>query len=97
MRGRDELIDELIIPVTTQSLFAPTEIKRIVEQRLIVGPYVQADRQGAHWMNARSDDIECELADADGHATCSLVADAENRLVVGNDHQLHVGKRCGIS
>ena len=40
-------------------------------------------------MNTRADTIQRKLADTDRHAADPLVADAEDRLVVGDNHQAH--------
>ncbi len=93
----DELVDDGEIRIATQAVLAPPQVPGIVEQLLVVGANVEADRQGARRMNAGSDAIERQLADTDRHAADTLVTDAQYGLVVGDDHEFDVAERRRIT
>ena len=89
----DELVDDREVGIATQPVFPPTEVPRVVEQFLVVGADVEADRQRACRMDAGPDAIQRQLADADRHAADALVPDTQYGLVIGDDHEFDVAER----
>ena len=64
---------------------APADVQRIGEELHAVRAHVQRHRQGQAGMDARGRRVQRQLADRDGHATGTLVAQAQDPLVV-RDH-----------
>ena len=61
------------------------EVQRVGQQRRVVGPDVERDRQGQRRVDAAARGVQRELADRDGHPAGALVAETQDPLVVG-DH-----------
>ena len=68
----------------------PADVEVVREERRVVGAHVQADGQGLRGMDARGGHVERELAHGDAHAARSLVAEAQDALVVRDHDQAHV-------
>ena len=88
--ARDEGLDELVVGRTRDAARAVPEIERVFEKRGVVGADVEADGQHLGWVDAGARDVERQLADGDAHATRTLVSEAEDALVVGDDDEADV-------
>ena len=88
--GVHELLDQLVVVGAAQPGMPPPEVELVVEQGLVVGADVEADRQRLAGVDAGGRGVERELADGDAHAAGALVAQPEDALVVGDDDQAHV-------
>ena len=67
-----------------------TEVQRIVEQLAAVGPHIERDGQGVRRIDARGGRVQGQLSHRDRHPAGSLVAQAQDALVVGHDDQADV-------
>src|SRR3990172_777893 len=85
-RGGDELVDQLVIRGAGDAALPQPDVKRVLEQRLVVGADVNGDRQAQLRAHAGTRDIQGELADRYAHAIRAEVAQAENALAVGDDY-----------
>ncbi len=83
----DEGLDERVVVGSAQARRAIAEVERIGEQRRVVGPDVERDRQRQRRVDAAGRRVQRELADRDGHPAGALVAEAEDPLVVGDDDE----------
>ena len=86
-------LDKRIVVGPTHALVAPTQVKRVVQQRLVVGTNIKNDGQRGGRMNARADGVEGEFTDGDAHPTNAQITEAENPLAVGDDDHAHIGRR----
>jgi hypothetical protein len=80
-------LDERVVGIPLEPPPAMTDVKRVVEQRGVVRPDVEAHRQDLRGMDPRARDVERELADGNPHAPGALVAETEDALVVGDHDQ----------
>ena len=83
----DEGLDQRVVLRPAQARRAKAEVERVGEQRRVVGPDVERDRQRERRMDAAGRRVQGELADGDGHPARALVAEAEDPLVVGDDDE----------
>ena len=86
----DEVIDEVVVPLSAHPRVPFTEVHLIVEEAQIVRPDVERQRHDAAGMDARCGGVDRGLADSDLYAANALVADAQNALGVGDDDEIHV-------
>ena len=56
----------------------PTEIQRIIQQFLVIGPNIEANGERFRRMDARANDVQRKLAHRNRHAARALVANTEN-------------------
>ncbi len=70
----DELVDQAVVVVATQSRMRPPEIGRIFEQGLVVGADVEADRERRRRVDAGRGGVQRELADRDLDPADALIA-----------------------
>ena len=83
----DERLDESDVSVSSQPPLGIALVEGIVQQLLVVCPAVERYRQRQPRVQAGSGHIESELADGNAHPACSLVAESEDALVVGDDDE----------
>ena len=83
----DEGLDERVVVRPAQSRRAVAEVERVGEQRRVVGPDIERDRQRERRMDAAPRRVERELADRDRHPAGALVAETQDPLVVGDHDQ----------
>ena len=88
--GLDELLDEGVVLGAPQPREPPAEVELVVQQRLVVRSDVEADRERLGRVDARRRGVKGELADRDPHPAGTLVAEAEDPLVVGHDDEADV-------
>jgi hypothetical protein len=86
---RDELLEQRVVGLAAQAASRPAEVQLVLQQRGAVGADIEAHRQRVGRMDAAGRAVQRQLADGDRHAARALVADAEDRLVVGRDDELH--------
>ena len=67
-----------------------TDVEGIVQQLAAVGPDIERDGQGVRRIDPRGCRVEGQLAHRDRHPARSLVAQAKDALVVGDDDQADV-------
>ena len=89
----DEGLDERVVLGAAQPRRPIAEVERIGEERRVVGPDVERDRQGQGRVDPAGRRVQRELADRDGHAAGALVAEPEDPLVVGHDDEPDVLER----
>ncbi len=87
----DERLDELVVRFAPQPRAPVTQVQRVVQECHVVGPDVQADGEGEGGMDAAGGRVQRQLPHGDRHAAGTLVAEAEDALVVGHHDQAHVG------
>ncbi len=80
VHGLHELLDEGVELLGREARLAQAQVKRIVEQLVVVGPAVEEDgeQRGRRHRCARG--IELQLADRDSHSIRAEVAEAEDAL-----------------
>ena len=83
----DELVDEREVFQPADAARRPTQVLIVGEQLFVVGAEVEAHGYRLSRIDAGGRGVQRELALRDRHAACALVADAENRFVVGDDEQ----------
>ena len=83
----DEGLDESDVCVTSQAALRVALVEGVVQQVLVVRPAVERDRQSEPRVEAGSGYVKCELADRNAHAARSLVAQAQDALVVGDNDE----------
>ena len=83
----DERLDHLVVGVAAQARVPPAHVQRIHEELHAVRADVQRDREREPRVDAGRGGVQRELAHGDRHAAGSLVAQAEDPLVVGDDDQ----------
>ena len=83
--GVDKLVHELLRLGDRPPLLPETEVERVREQLGVVGPEVEADREGRARVDTGSSDVEGELADGDPHPSDSKIAETEDAGAVGYD------------
>ena len=83
----DEGFDEAVVRRTAQSRLPVADVVGIVQQRPVVGPDVERDRQAQRRVDPGAGGVERQLADGDPHATAALVAEAQDPLVVRHHDQ----------
>ena len=81
----DELVDQLVVLVATDTSAAQSEVQRIRQQRLVVRPDVDHDRQRRRRVDTAHGGVQRELADRDAHAADTEIAEPEDALAVGDD------------
>ena len=83
----DERLDQRVVLGTAQPRRPVAEVQRVGQERRVVRPHIERDRQGQRRMDAAGRGVQGELADRDGHAAGALVAEAQDPLVVGDDDE----------
>src|SRR6185436_10529224 len=68
----------------------PTEIKRIVQQLLVIGTNVQQDRQSSVGVNAGAYRVERKLADWYAHATNSQISQTQDPFAIGDNNHIDI-------
>ncbi len=81
----DILINERVVFVPAHAVLPESEVQRVVEQLLVIGPDIKHHRQGELRRHSRAGGVERELPDRDPHPADPLVAEPEDPLAVG-DH-----------
>ena len=81
----DQLVDQLVVLLVAGTSAARSEIERIRQQRLVVRPDIDHDRQRRRRVDTAHGGVQRELADRDAHATDTEIAEPENALAVGDD------------
>ena len=82
--ARHERLDQRVVGRTAHAGYPVAEIERIRQQRRVVGPDVQGDRQGQGRVDPAARRVQRQLPDRDGHPPGALVAQTEDPLVVGH-------------
>src|SRR6185369_5631846 len=85
-----EGFNECVVLGAANALVAPADIQRIVQQLLVVGADIENDRQRRRRMNPRAHRVQRQLADRDAHAADAEIAEPEDALAVGHDHDADV-------
>ena len=89
----DECLHQLVVRLTPKARLSVSEVERVGQQRRVVGADVERDRQGEARMDAACRGVQGELADGDGHTAGTLVAQAQDALVVRDHDEPNVGER----
>ncbi len=82
-----EGLDQLVVLGAAEAGRAIAEIERVGQEGGVVRPNVERDGERQRRMDAAGGRVQGELADRDAHAAGTLVAKAEDPLVVGDDDQ----------
>ena len=90
LHSQDELFHQRVVGFAPLAIALEADVKRIVQQFLIVGAHVQRDGQALLGMDAGAGGVERQLAHGDAHAVGSLVAQPQNALAIGDDDDTHV-------
>ncbi len=88
VRRRDEFLDQFIVGRAGDAVLAQAYIKRVFEQRFIVGADVDGDRQAQIGMHAGAGGIQRQLAHRYAHAVGAEISKPQYPLAVGDDDQL---------
>src|SRR6202035_1807580 len=83
---------EIIVILAANPLMPPTDIERIGEAVLVVGPDIENDGQGGRGVEPAAGGVKRQLADRDSHAVGALVAQPQYALAVGNHDRLNAVK-----
>ncbi len=70
------------------------QVQRILEEPGVVGAHIEVERQRAQRVNAGTGRVQRGLPDRNPHPANPLVADPENRFVVGHDDDLRIIVAC---
>ncbi len=90
----DEGFDEIVVGGAAQPSLAVADVQRVGQQVLVVRSDVERHRQRVGREDARSAGVKGQLPDRDAHPPSTLVAQAEDSLVVRGDDQANVVDRC---
>ena len=71
-------------------MVAPPEVHGLGQQRFVVGPDVEQDRQRARRVDPAGHGIERQLADRDAHPADPEITETEDPLAVGHDDHVDV-------
>ena len=82
-----ERLDDGVVLRPAKPRVAPADVQRVGEELLAVRAHVQRHGQGQAWVDPGGRRVERQLADRDAHPARTLVAEAEDPLVVGDDDQ----------
>ncbi len=88
--GLDERLDDRVVRRAAQPRRPVTDVERIVQELAAVGPDIERDGQGVSRIDARGRGVQGQLPHRDRHPAGSLVAKAQDALVVGDDDQADV-------
>ena len=88
--GIHEGFDEIVVILAAHPLVPPSDIDRVGETLLVVGPDIEQDRQGGGRMETGAGGIERQFADRDAHAVGALVSETEDALAIADDNSFHV-------
>ena len=83
--GGHEFVHELVVDLAAHPALAQAHVKRIGEQRAVVGTHVDRHREAERGMYAGARGVERELADGYAHPVRAEIAETQNALAVG-DH-----------
>ncbi len=86
----DELLDHRLVLCSAQAGLPPADVEIVLGQGAIVGPYVQADRQGLGRVDPGRGHVEGELAQRQRHPPGALVPETKDPLVVGGHDEADV-------
>ena len=81
---------QLLVGRSPEAARPVAEVEGVGEELPVVGAHVERDGQGQRGMHAAGGRVEGQLADGDAHAARTLVAQAEDALVVSDDDEPHV-------
>ena len=90
LHGSNKLRHKGIVLFLAYPFMAPAHVHRVIQQRLVIGAYVDHDRQRIGWANPAASGVERQLTDRNAHAADTLVAKAENPLAIGHHDHFHV-------
>ena len=92
LRRGHELFHQGVVLGAAQPRLLEADVERILQEGRIVGADVEHHRKSGRGMNSGAGRIERELAHRDAHAVGAQVAEPEDALAVGDDHDLHVAR-----
>mmetsp|Transcript_3573 Transcript_3573/g.14070 ORF Transcript_3573/g.14070 Transcript_3573/m.14070 type:complete len:388 (-) Transcript_3573:206-1369(-) len=81
-RRGDELIDELVICFRAISRLAQAHVGRVFQQRFVVCPNVNVNRQAVAWVDACARSVEGKLSNGNAHAIDAKISEPENALAI---------------
>src|SRR5260370_15969034 len=82
--------DDLVVILAAHPLVAPSDIDRIGETLLVVGPDIEQDREGGGWMETGAGRIARHFSAQDAHALGALVSQTDDSLAIADDDALHL-------
>ena len=82
-----ELFEKRVVLVSPNARLMQPEVKRIGQQRFIVGTHIKCDGQRDLGRHAGAGGVERQLTHRDAHAVDAQVAQAEDALAVGDDRE----------
>ena len=85
-----ERLDDRFVCRAAQSRRPVTQVERIVQELLVVGPDIERDGQCLGRIDAGGRRIQGQLPNRDRHPAGPLVAKAQDAFIVGNDDQTDV-------
>src|SRR6185436_13843600 len=85
-----EGLNERVVLGAADALMPPADVQRIVQQLLVVRADIENDRQRRRRMDAGAHRVQRQLADRDAHAADTEIAQPEDALAVGDDHDADV-------
>ncbi len=80
--GLDKTVDELVVPLSTNSLLAKPEVQVIVEQILVVCAAIKHDREGPVRVDPGTERGENKLRHRDKDTPCTLISDSEDFFTI---------------
>jgi len=94
--GVHEFVHEGEVGVALQAGLAQARVERVVEQAVAVGAHIQHHRQHPLGVQPGAEGVHGELALADVDAAHALIADAQNPLRIGDQHQIDAALDVGL-
>ena len=88
--GADVGVDEAVVPLAADPRVPGAQVHVLVQQRLVVGPGVQHDRDDPAGMQSGRRGVDGQFPVRDRDAAYSPVADAQDALGVGGHDQVHL-------
>src|SRR5712692_1389052 len=85
----DKKIDELIVGAAGDPFVTPTQIFRVGQAFLIVGPDVEDHRQGLRGGNPANQRVERKFSDGNAQSPNALITDAKDALAIGDDNDAY--------
>src|SRR5262249_43981438 len=69
-----KLIDKRVVFRSANTMLSQPKVKRILQQGLVIGPYIERDRQRKLWRNAGTRRVKGKLANRNAHAAHAEIA-----------------------
>ncbi len=91
LHGVDEFLDQVVVGFAALAVAQQADVERVFEQRFVVSADIDRDRQALVWVDARTGDVQRQLAHRDTHTLRAEIAQAEDAFSIRDDDDSHIG------